>query len=70
MNKEINEIFGQNLLKFRKLKGLTQEELSFELDLDKSTIGKYENGTRCPNLKIADRIAKVLGVKLSELVEE
>ena len=70
MSKEINYIFGNNLRKIRMLKNLTQLQLALEVDLDTTTISKYEIGSRCPTLKTADKIAKVLGVKLSELIEE
>lgn len=43
MNKNVKKRFGKNLKKFRRLKNLSQEELSLELDLDGSYIGKVEN---------------------------
>lgn len=69
MSKYICKVFGRNLFTMRKEKGLTQLEIAVELDIDASTIGKYENGTRCPNLRTASRIAKIMGVKLSKMVD-
>lgn len=43
MNKNVKKRFGKNLQKYRRLKNLSQEELSLELDLDGSYIGKVEN---------------------------
>lgn len=43
MNKNIKKKFGRNLRKYRKMKGFSQEDLSLELDLDGSYIGKVEN---------------------------
>ena len=44
MNNNVKRRFGKNLKKFRKQRGLSQEDLSLELNLDGSYIGKVENG--------------------------
>ena len=69
MSKDICKIFGKKLHKLRLQRGLSQEELGFEVGLDKSTIGKYELAKRCVNLRIAKQIADALGVKLSEMLD-
>jgi len=55
---------------FRKLKGLTQQELSDKVNISISVIGSIERGTRKPDERILSRIADVLGVSLDELVGE
>lgn len=69
MSKNICKIFGKNLYNTRIKKGLSQEELGFEVGLDKSTIGKYELAKRCINLKTADKLAQALGVSLVDLLK-
>ena len=69
MSQDICKVFGKRLHKIRLAKGLSQEELGFEVGLDKSTIGKYELAQRCINIRQAKAIADVLEVKLSELLE-
>ena len=69
MSKDICKIFGKNLYKIRTAKNFSQEELGFEVGLDKSTIGKYELAKRCINIRKAQEIADVLNVKLTELLE-
>jgi len=69
MSKDICKIFGKNLYKLRTAKGISQEELGFEIGLDKSTIGKYELARRCINLRTAQKIADALNVKLSDLLD-
>ena len=69
MSKDICKIFGKKLHKLRMQKGISQEELGFEVGLDKSTIGKYEMAKRCINLRTAKQIADALGVKLSEMLD-
>ena len=50
-------------------RGLSQEELGFEVGLDKTTIGKYELAKRCINIRQAKSIADALGVKMSDLLD-
>lgn len=69
MSKNICKIFGKNLYNARIQKGLSQEELGFEVGLDKSTIGKYELAKRCVNLQTADKLARALGVSLIDLLK-
>jgi len=69
MSKDIRKIIGKNILKFRLEKNWSQEELGFEAKLSNSTIGKYENGKRCPSIPALKRIANALGVKLDDLVD-
>lgn len=69
MSKDICKIFGKRLHKFRIQKGFSQEELGFEVGLDKTTIGKYELAKRCINIRQAKSIADVLGVKMSDLLD-
>jgi transcriptional regulator with XRE-family HTH domain len=69
MSKDICKIFGRRMQKLRLERGLSQEELGFELGLDKSTIGKYELARRCVNIRQAKKIADALSVKLSELLD-
>lgn len=69
MSKDICKIFGKKLYKIRVAKDMSQEELGFEVGLDKSTIGKYELAKRCINIRTAKQIADALGVKLSDMLD-
>ena len=69
MSKDICKTFGKRLYQIRTQKGLSQEELGFEVGLDKSTIGNYELAKRCINIRQAKMIADALGVKLADLLE-
>jgi len=59
------------LVRERRLeKGLSHERLAVLAGLDRSSISLYEAGKRVPTLTSAMRIARALGMKLSELVVE
>lgn len=63
---EINSI-ARRVRAFRKLKGLTQVELSEKMNVSIAVIGAIERGTRRPDERILGRIAEVLGVSIDEL---
>lgn len=67
MNKNVKKRFGKNLKKYRRLKGLSQEELSLDLDLDGSYIGKVENAKLNITLDKIISIANYLGIEVIEL---
>jgi transcriptional regulator with XRE-family HTH domain len=59
---------AENIEKYRKQKGLTQEELAEKAGLNRSYFWDIENG-RNISIKTAYRIARALGVKVSELLD-
>lgn len=67
MNKNIKKRFGKNLKKFRRQKGLSQEDLSLELELDGSYIGKVENAKLNITIDKIISIADYFGIDVVEL---
>ncbi|RAJ28884.1 helix-turn-helix domain-containing protein [Pedobacter cryoconitis] len=63
-------IVGKNIVKFRKLKGLSAERLGILCDVEQASISKYENGKVWPNLKTLSKIASALGIKIVQLFED
>jgi len=60
---------GEKLSKIRKLKELSQDELSYFSDVDRTYIAKIENGKANPSFKVLMKIAKGLGIRLAYLLE-
>jgi transcriptional regulator with XRE-family HTH domain len=54
---DIKKIFGKNLKKFRKLRGLTQEKLAEKVSLSIPYIGAIEIGQKFPS---HDKINKII----------
>lgn len=52
----------------RKSKGMTQEQLASALGVKRSLISKYESGTISPTLAQNEKIAKILGISIEELL--
>ena len=50
------KIVGSNVRALRIAKGITQEELAFEADLDLTYVGGIERGKRNPSLMVMTRL--------------
>lgn len=60
---------GNKLLKLRKKKALSQEELAEKLGVTRQTISKWELNETSPNINQAKEISKLFNVSLDELVD-
>ncbi len=65
---DIKRAFAKALKELRQAKGLSQEALALEADLDRTYISLLERGLRQPSLTTIFLLAKVLSCKPSELV--
>lgn len=63
----INQKLGEQIKKIRQVKKMTQEELAYQAKIDYSYLNEIEAGKRNPSIKRIAEIARVLGIKLSEL---
>lgn len=61
--------FGKHLRELRYERGLSQEELAFECDMQPSHIGQIERGLKNPTLDTLVKIANGLKISLPELVD-
>jgi len=63
------QALGARVKDLREAKSWTQEVLAERADLDRSYIAGIEAGLRNPSVKAAAKLARGLGVTLSELFE-
>jgi transcriptional regulator with XRE-family HTH domain len=63
-------VLGKNVRRLRQQRGLTQEELAFEAEIDLTYMGGIERGRRNPSLLVITRIAKALSVAPAKLLTE
>ena len=61
-------MFGNNLKKARKEKGLSQEALSEKLNVVRQTISKWENGLSIPDGDMLIKISQVLEIPVETLL--
>jgi len=64
---ELNTLFGNNVRRFRKNKGLSQTKLAKEMGTDQGTVSFYELGKNLASGKQLVLLAFVLGVEPWEL---
>lgn len=64
---EDNILFGQRVQQLRKRLGLTQAQFSYQCEINRTYMGAIERGEKTPSLAIIIKIAKGLGMSLSEL---
>ena len=61
-------LFGQVLQQLRHKRGLSQEKLGFESNYHRTYISQLERGQKNPSLKAIFRLARVLGIRPSEMI--
>jgi transcriptional regulator with XRE-family HTH domain len=66
---DVAQLLGRNVRKHRKLKGMTQEQLALEAEMERSYVSDLERGTRNPSVRALGRLAEALSVKPDELLK-
>jgi len=61
--------FGDNLVRFRKLADISQDELSVRASVHRTEISQLERGLRIPRIDTLVKICVSLEVEPSELLE-
>lgn len=64
---DIRAKLGSRIRELRKAKGLSQEKFSFQCNLDRTYIASIELGKRNISVINIEKIAKALGITISEL---
>ncbi len=67
--RQVNLLVGQNVRKYRKEKGLTQEKLALEAGITSEYVSRIENGKENPTVELLFKISRVLEIELAELVK-
>jgi len=68
-NDELIKLVGENMRRYRKLKGLTIAQLSYITEISIKQIGDYENGKVDTNITMLGILAKHLDKKVADLFE-
>lgn len=61
-------VFGDNLRRFRKERGVKQDALAEYCKIEKSSISRYESNQTAPSIDVLCRIADFFDVSLDSLV--
>ncbi len=60
---------GLQIRRERRMKDFSQEDLSFETDIDRAYLAKIEKGRANPSIKILYKISRKLKITLSDLLK-
>jgi transcriptional regulator with XRE-family HTH domain len=66
---DIREVFALNLRRARNAKGLSQEALAHEADVDRTYVSALERSVYSATIDMVDKLAKALGVDASTLLQ-
>ena len=61
---------GTRISEYRKLKGMTQEQLATQLNVSSQAVSKWENDLSIPDLPILIQLADLFHVTLDELIRQ
>lgn len=65
---QIRAVFAENLRRARRAIGLSQEELAYRAEIDRTYISALERGVYSATIDIVDRLAVSLGVEAADLL--
>jgi transcriptional regulator with XRE-family HTH domain len=65
---DLRQVFALNLRRLRHAKGLSQEALAYEAEVNRTYVSKLEKGTSYVGLEIIGKLANVLEVQPAELL--
>lgn len=66
----VKEKIGQRIKELRELKEMSQKDLAYTADLDRSYIASVENGQRNISIVNIEKIAVALGVSLNDFFND
>ena len=70
MSDTARETFVKNLRHLMEAKGISQADISRELDVSSATASDWCTGKKYPRIDVMQRLADLLGVRYSTLVTE
>ena len=66
--RDLRQAFAANLRRFRHAKGISQEDLAYEANGNRTYVSKVEKGVSYPGLEIIAKLADALEVEPAELL--
>jgi transcriptional regulator with XRE-family HTH domain len=65
---DLRQVFAVNLRRLRHARGLSQEALAYEADVNRTYMSKLEKGESYPGLEIIGKLADALEVEPADLL--
>ena len=65
----IREILAENLKRYRRERGISQEELAHLAEIDRTYISSLERCQYAASIEVVDRLARALEIEIARLLE-
>lgn len=62
--------FSENLIRLRKSRGWSQEELGYKVDVSRQTVSKWETGDTTPEMGKLVKLSEIFGISMDSLVTD
>ena len=69
LKKKLLKALGQRVRFFRNKRGISQENLAFQIGVDRTYVGAIEQGLLSPSIYCLYMLSKVLDIELKDLAE-
>lgn len=63
-----NRTLGQKIAHYRKLRGITQEELGEKCGVSSQAVSKWENDISAPDITLIGTLSEIFGISADELL--
>lgn len=67
---DVVQLLGANVRRYRKLAGMSQEELALDAGMKRGYVSDLERGTRNPSVRALGRLAEALRIEPKALLEQ
>jgi tellurite methyltransferase len=64
----LKDMIGSNIVRYRKERSLTQEELAKQLGITYQAVSKWENGQTTPDISLLPALAAILNISIDRLM--
>ena len=70
VNKNLQKVLSKNLIRIRRQKGLSQEDLALRAGIDRTYVSGCEREIRNPTIKVLEKLASALEIDAHELLQK
>lgn len=67
---EMQAIVAQNIRRLRVARGLSQEALAVDAEIDRTYVSRLERELENPTVAVLERLSRALGVPIGDLFQE
>ena len=64
----LRRVLGANVRRLRRERGLSQEQLAFEAEIDRTYVSQIERAVINPSLLVLHKVAKALGSTVPDIL--